>query len=61
MSQAMKDSPLAALEIGMALAAIKPLASSLFDHAKTIISKNMGEMSASKLSRGLTHRAQDIS
>ena len=50
-----------AFEIGMALAAIKPLAASLYSHAKGIVSKNIGEMSAGKLSRGLTHRAQDIS
>ena len=61
MSKNKKESPLPAFEIGVALAAIRPLASSLFDHAKDIISKNIGEMNAANLSRGLTHRAQDIS
>jgi len=52
---------LPALEIGMALAAIKPLASSLYSHAKGIVTKNLGEMSVAKLSACLTHRAKDIS
>lgn len=52
---------MATFEIALALAAIKPLASSLFQQAKTIVSKNIAEMSAAKLSHGLTHRAQDIS
>lgn len=56
-----EERTLPALEIGIALAAIKPLASSLYSLAKGIVLKNLGETSVAKLSACLTHRAKDIS